>query len=95
MNEIIITPEFCMQFLVWSYYYHSIIPAREGVFSESGMFRPYDADNMDAICSKILIFYGEESIRRACRQFDKAKEVGEECPFSQEMLDTIFAKPIA
>lgn len=58
------------------------------------MFNPSDADNMDAICSRVLTFYDEESIRRACKRFDDAKEMGEVCPFSQEMLDMIFAKPI-
>lgn len=28
MQEIIMTPDICMRFLVWSYYYHEVVPQK-------------------------------------------------------------------
>ena len=28
MQEVLMTPDMCMRFLVWSYYYHEVIPQK-------------------------------------------------------------------
>lgn len=94
MHDIIITPELCFQFLIWSYYYHSIMPSHKGAFISSGMFTPSDAERIEEIFSLILKFYDEDSIRQACKRLDTAKETESPCPYTQELLDMIFAKPI-
>lgn len=93
-QEIIITPIFCLQFIVWSYYYHNILPISSCDYRSLCRFSPNDADRLNLIKNAIIEFYTEQSIKKACQNFDKAKEEGEPCPFTQQFLDAIFAKEL-
>lgn len=35
MQEILMTPDVCMRFLVWSYYYHDVMPHTACVLPEN------------------------------------------------------------
>ena len=94
-QEIIVSPMFCMQFIVWSYYYHNILPIASCNYLSLYRFSPEDAERLNNIKNAVIEFYTEQSIKKACQQFDKAKEIGEPCPFTQQSLDAIFAKEIA
>ena len=38
MQEILMTPDVCMQFLVWSYFYHDVMPEKNVSYKEFGKF---------------------------------------------------------
>lgn len=94
-QEIIVTPMFCMQFIVWSYYYHNILPTSTCDYRSLCRFFPTDAERLNLIKNAVIDFYTEQSIKKACEQLDKAKEFGEHCPFTQQSLDTIFAEELS
>ncbi len=95
MEETLMTPDVCMMFLVWSYYYHDILPERERSYASYGKFTPEDAARLDGLKNTLFLTVEEESVKRACEQFYLAKIRKELCPFSQAQLDTMFASPIA
>ena len=85
------TPDVCMQFLVWSYYYHDVMP-REGVsYSECGKFSEADVQRLDKLQETLFKCFEEQSVFNACHQFQLAKVRHEACPFPQEALDRMFA----
>ena len=43
MQEILMTPDVCMQFLVWSYFYHDVMPEKNVSYKECGKFSDDDA----------------------------------------------------
>ena len=83
MNEILMTPDVCMQFLVWSYYYHEVMPLKDS-----------DAKRLDELKAMLFTCFEEESVVNACKQFLLAKVRHEPCPFSQASLDGMFAKEV-
>ena len=91
MTEIYMTPDLCMQFLVWSFYYHDIMPEKHHSYSEYGLFTDTDSARLDEIKDALFKCYEELSVVRACQQFRLAKESGEQCPYCQEELDRAFA----
>lgn len=91
MNNILMTPDVCMMFLVWSYYYHDIMPEKNTSYAEYDIFSSTDVTKVDKIKEALFNCFEEESVIRACFQFRRAKETGEPCPYSQEMLDNMFA----
>lgn len=88
------TPDVCMQFLVWSYYYHEVMPLKNISFKDSGKFSPSDSERLDELKDMLFKCFEEESVVNACKQFQLAKVRQEPCPFSQEALDKMFAKEI-
>lgn len=44
MQEILMTPDVCMQFLVWSYFYHDVMPEKNVSYKECGKFSDDDAE---------------------------------------------------
>lgn len=94
MDEILMTPDTCMQFLVWSYYYHNIIPEKTRSYAECGKFSEQDAQHLDELKDMLFRCFEEESILNACKQFRMAKMNNEPCPFSQADLDALFAKEL-
>lgn len=94
MDEILMTPDVCMQFLVWSYYYHGVLPRKDVSYAESGMFAEKDVVRLDELKATLFKCFEEDSLMRACQQFQMAKLRGESCPFPQQMLDNMFAKAI-
>ena len=91
MNDILITPEVCMMFLVWSYYYHGVMPEKNVSYSECDLFHKDDIAKLDEIKSALFKCFEEESVIRACFQFRQAKKNGEPCPYPQDTLDKMFA----
>jgi len=92
MDEILMTPQTCMQFLVWSYYYHNIMPQKGVSYAESNKFSQADAERLDSLKETLFKCFEEQSVVNACKQFEMAKHNNEPCPFPQEVLDRIFAK---
>ena len=48
MQEVLMTPDLCMRFLIWSYYYHDIIPEQGKSYSVSGKFAETDVERLAA-----------------------------------------------
>ena len=95
MDEIIMTPDACMQFLVWSYYYHGIQPEKNVSYKHYGKFSDADVPHLDNVKDTVFKCFEETSVRNACKQFQLAKERHEPCPFPQDALDKLFAKEIS
>lgn len=91
-DQILMTPEVCMQFLIWSYFYHSVMPEKDVSYSKCGKFREADIKRLDELKDMLFKCYEEESIVKACKQFQQAKINQEPCPFPQTILDNMFAK---
>ena len=43
------TPDVCMQFLVWSYFYHDVMPEKNVSYKECGKFTDDDAERIDEL----------------------------------------------
>lgn len=82
----------CMRFLVWSYYYHDIIPQKSVSYKSCGLFSDADAERLDELKATLFKCFEETSVFNACKQFQLAKVRQEPCPFSQSELDNMFAK---
>lgn len=94
MEEVLMTPEVCMQFLVWSYYYHDIMPMPKVSYKACGKFTANDAQRLDELKDTLFRCFEMESVKNACQKFQMAKAQHEPCPFTQEALDAMFAKEI-
>lgn len=94
MQDILMTPDVCMQFLVWSYYFHGIEPKKNASYRQSGKFSPADAERLDELKDTMFKCFDATSVANACRQFQLAKERQEPCPFTQSQLDQMFAREI-
>ncbi|MDO4462664.1 MAG: hypothetical protein Q4C30_09300 [Bacteroidia bacterium] len=94
MDEILMSPDTCMQFLVWSYYYHNILPTKSISYADCRRFSPEDANRLDGIKDTLFKCFTEESVANACAQFRMAKLRNEPCPFPQSALDKLFASEI-
>lgn len=92
MQEILMTPDVCMQFLVWSYYYHDILPQKDVSYKTYNRFSVQDAERIDQLKDMLFRCFEEQSVLNACHQFQLAKQQGEQCPFTQQTLDAMFAK---
>lgn len=94
MHDILMTPDVCMKFLVWSYYYHDVMPQKGHSYSECALFSPADVQRLDQLNETLFKCFTEESVMNAIRQFQLAKIQKEPCPFTQQELDAMFAKPL-
>ncbi len=90
-NQVLMTPDVCMQFLVWSYYYHDVIPEKDKSYRQCGKFTEDDAKRLDELKDTLFLCFTEESVFNACKQFQMAKVRQEPCPFTQASLDNMFA----
>ena len=86
------TPDVCMQFLVWSYYYHEVMPLKSMSYKHCGKFSDSDVKRLDELKDMLFTCFEEDSVVNACKQFQLAKVRQEPCPFSQASLDGMFAK---
>lgn len=86
------TPDVCMQFLVWSHYYHGVMPQKEVSYAACGLFAEKDVARLDELKATLFRCFEEESVLRACLQLTQAKGRNEPCPFPQQMLDRMFAE---
>ncbi len=91
MEEMLLSPETCMQFLIWSYFYHDILPEKDLSFGTYNKFSPADVIRLDEIKHSLFLSYEEQSVRNACAQFRQAKLQNEQCPYTQSQLDSMFA----
>lgn len=85
------TPDVCMRFLVWSYYYHDVMPEQALSYRACGKFSGADAERLDALKAMLFKCFEEASVVNACKQLQLAKIRQEPCPFSQSELDRMFA----
>lgn len=92
MQEILMTPDVCMRFLVWSYYYHDVMPVPSVSYKTCGKFTDEDAARLDELKDMLFKCFEEQSVVNACKQFQMAKVRNEPCPFPQAELDNMFAK---
>ena len=86
------TPDVCMQFLVWSYYYHEVMPLKSMSYKDCSKFSDSDVKRLDELKDMLFTCFEEDSVVNACKQFQLAKVRQEPCPFSQASLDGMFAK---
>lgn len=86
------TPEIAMQFMVWSYYYHNVMPEKSVSYAKCGKFAEEDIERLDELKDMLFRCFEEQSVFNACKQFQMAKVRHEPCPFPQEALDGMFAK---
>ena len=86
------TPDVCMQFLVWSYYDHEVMPLKSMSYKDCGKFADSDVKRLDELKDMLFTCFEEDSVVNACKQFQLAKVRQEPCPFSQASLDGMFAK---
>lgn len=93
-NEILMTPDVCMRFLIWSYYYHSVMPQKRISYALCGKFSEADSKRLDELKELLFKCFEDQSVFNACKQFQLAKVRHEPCPFSQAELDNKFAKEI-
>ena len=49
MQETLMTPDVCMRFLVWSYYYHDVIPEKHVSYKTCGKFSEDDCQRLDTL----------------------------------------------
>lgn len=94
MQEILMTPQVCMQFLIWSCFYHDIIPEKELSYTNSRKFSDDDARHLDELKNMLFKCFEEESVLSACHQLQLAKVRNEPCPYTQKQLDSMFAHEI-
>lgn len=92
MQEVLMTPDVCMRFLVWSYYYHNVIPEKNVSYQVCGKFSNNDCIRLDELKEMLFKCFEEQSIINACKQFQMAKVRQEPCPFPQAELDQMFAE---
>lgn len=85
------TPDVCMKFLVWSYYYHDVVPQPGRSFGECGLFAAEDVKRLDELKDCLFRCFTAESVTNAVHQFQLAKVRREPCPFTQKELDAMFA----
>ena len=95
MQEILMTPDVCMRFLVWSYYYHDVLPEKNVSYKVCGRFSDDDSERLDQMKEMLFKCFEEQSVVNACRQFQLAKIRKEPCPFAQTELDSMFASELA
>lgn len=88
------TPDVCMRFLVWSYYYHDLMPQINVSYSACHKFSNEDSQRMDELKDMLFKCFEEQSVINACKQFQMAKVRQEPCPFSQSELDNMFAEEL-
>lgn len=86
------TPDVCMRFLVWSYYYHDIMPEQAISYKVYGKFSDTDSERLDELKDMLFKCFEEQSVINACKQFQMAKVRHEPCPFTQADLDNLFVK---
>lgn len=86
------TPDVCMRMLVWSYYYHDVMPQKEVSYKQCGKFTDADAEHLDELKDMLFKCFEEQSVVNACKQFLLAKIRQEPCPFPQSELDKMFAQ---
>lgn len=94
MEETLMTPDVCMMFLVWSYYYHDILPERAKSYATYKKFSDEDVTRLDKLKNTLFLTIEEQSVINACQQFRLAKVRQEPCPYSQSHLDAMFAKEL-
>ena len=94
MEEILMTPDVAMQFMVWSYYYHDIIPEKSVSYAKCGRFAAADVPQLDQLRDLLFKCFEAQSVYAACKQLQVAKESHAACPFTQEALDHIFAAEV-
>jgi len=92
MDTVLMTPEVAMQFMVWSYYYHDVMPQKNVSYAKCGKFSDEDVVRLDELKDLLFKCFDEQSVFNACKQFELAKVRHEPCPFPQESLDMMFAK---
>lgn len=91
MGNILFTPDMCMRFLVWSYYYHGVMPQKNVSFAACGLFASNDVPRLDELKTAMFECFEEESVLRACLQMQHAKVRNEPSPFPQSELNKMFA----
>ena len=56
MDEILMTPEVAMQFMVWSYFYHDVMPEKNVSYAKCGKFSAADVMHLDELKDMLLTY---------------------------------------
>ena len=70
------------------------MPLRNVSYKACGKFSDDDSERLDELKDTLFKCVEEQSVFNACKQFQMAKVRNEACPFSQDELDSMFAKEI-
>lgn len=62
MTPILMTPEVAMQFMVWSYFYHDVLPERNISYSVCGKFSDEDIARLDELKDMLFKCFEEQSV---------------------------------
>lgn len=94
-QEVFLSQELAMKFLVWAVYYNELelseaVSFRSYESAGSPLFADPDAARLDRIKDALYKCYGPEAVAGASAQMHKARLLGEACPFSRDELNTLF-----
>lgn len=95
-QEAIMSQELAMKFLVWAVYYNGLELSEACSFLSyknndgTKKFAKADAERLDRIKDVLFKCFGASSVRNASLQMKKARELGEQCPFTLESLNQLF-----
>ncbi|MCR5456150.1 MAG: hypothetical protein K6F33_14300 [Bacteroidales bacterium] len=100
IQEVIMTPDLAMRFLVWTSYYHNLEPKCGKSFARfvkadgSAMFAAHDVARLDRLQEALFKCFDPPSVKKSVANIRLAKEKGEPCPFSEQELDILFGKTL-
>lgn len=84
------TPDMCMKFLIWSYYYYDILPTSQYSYTTCNLFTKDVQLKLDNLKATMFLCVTEDSVKNAAEQLRMAKMRNEVCPYTKSELDNIF-----
>ena len=99
MDEILMTPDVAMRFLVWTAYYEEVVPEKGKSFARylsdekrAAFVRRVGVVRLDRLQEALFKCFEPVSVERSVYQLNLARVRGEQCPFSRESLENVFLK---
>lgn len=95
-QEVLMTPDLAMRFLIWAVYYNGIEPKCGKSFARftnndgSKKFADNDVDRLDRIQEALFKCFDPPSVKKSVAQLRLAKEKNEICPFGETELNMLF-----
>ena len=88
-----------MKFMIWASYYNGLELAPEVSFADmtrdgKHLFGEEDAARLDRLKDVLFKCFEACSVSKSIAAMKKAKEVGEQCPFSEESLNALFGNTL-
>lgn len=99
MDQILLTQDLAMKFLVWAVYYKGLELTPQTRFASlldtdaRAMFSLEECEKLDKLNAALFRCFDSQAIASASEQMHKAKALHEPCPYTEESLDMIFRSP--